>query len=60
MKMSVAFLQEQRQTKQKQLSQEERQCRSYLTLASETVEMFHYLTEKIQDPFLISVSYLLN
>lgn len=44
---------EQKQSKQKQLSQDERQCRSYLTLASETVEMFHYLTEKIQDPFLI-------
>ena len=41
------------QAKQKQLSQEERQCRSYLTLATETVDMFHYLTESIQDPFLI-------
>jgi ubiquitin conjugation factor E4 B len=44
---------EMQQTKQKQLSQEERQCRSYLTLASETVDMFYYLTEDIQDPFLI-------
>lgn len=44
---------EQKQSKQKQLSQDERQCRSYLTLASETVEMFNYLTEKIQEPFLI-------
>ena len=25
--------------------QDERQCRSYLTLARETVDMFHYLTE---------------
>jgi len=41
------------QAKQKQLSQEERQCRSYLTLATETVDIFHYLTESIQDPFLI-------
>lgn len=41
------------QAKQKQLSQEERQCRSYLTLARETVDIFHYLTERIQDPFLI-------
>ncbi|ELT92164.1 hypothetical protein CAPTEDRAFT_182882 [Capitella teleta] len=43
---------EQQQNKQRQLSQEERQCRSYLTLASETVDMFHYLTERIQEPFL--------
>lgn len=41
------------QAKQKQLSQEERQCRSYLTLAIETVDIFYYLTESIQDPFLI-------
>lgn len=41
------------QAKQKQLSQEERQCRSYLTLATETVDIFHYLSESIQEPFLI-------
>ena len=41
------------QSKQKQLSQEERQCRSYLILATETVDMFNYLSESIQDPFLI-------
>ena len=29
----------------RQLGQDERQCRSYLTLARETVDMFHYLTE---------------
>lgn len=45
--------QDQRTAKQKQLSQEERQCRSYLTLAAETVNMFHYLTNKIQQPFLV-------
>ena len=27
------------------MGQDERQCRSYLTLARETVDMFHYLTE---------------
>ena len=48
-------LQEQQQAKQRQLSQEERQCRSYLTLATETVDMFHYLTERIQEPFLTPV-----
>ena len=37
---------------------DERQCRSYLTLAVETVEMFHYLTEKIKKPFLAEVSNL--
>ena len=50
------FVQEQQQAKQKQLTQEERQCRSYLTLAAETVDMFHYLTDKICDPFLTPVS----
>ena len=44
------------QSKEKHLQQEERQCRSYLTLGSETVEMFRYLTEYIQLPFLIPVS----
>lgn len=35
---------EQQQTRLSQLFTDERQCRSYLTLARETVEMFHYLT----------------
>ncbi|PVD36627.1 hypothetical protein C0Q70_03613 [Pomacea canaliculata] len=43
---------DQQQQKIRQLSMDERQCRSYLTLATETVEMFHYLTEEIKDPFL--------
>ncbi|KAK7093486.1 ubiquitin conjugation factor E4 B-like isoform X2 [Littorina saxatilis] len=43
---------DQQQQKQRQLSMDERQCRSYLTLATETVEMFHYLTDKIKKPFL--------
>ncbi len=59
LKVLVSFdtcLQEQQQAKQRQLAQEERQCRSYLTLASETVDMFHYLTERIVEPFLTMVS----
>lgn len=44
--------QEQQQTRQRQLVQDERQCRSYLTLAKETVDMFHYLTVDIKEPFL--------
>ena len=40
------------QTRQRQLVQDERQCRSYLTLARETVDMFHYLTIDIKEPFL--------
>ncbi|UYV79527.1 UBE4B [Cordylochernes scorpioides] len=32
--------------------QDERQCRSYLTLARETVDMLHYLTTEIKEPFL--------
>merc|ERR1719400_913751 len=44
--------QEQQTSRARQLSQDERQCRSYLTLARETVDMFHYLTQDIQTPFL--------
>ncbi|XP_067945570.1 ubiquitin conjugation factor E4 B-like [Watersipora subatra] len=43
---------ETQQAKERRLSQEEKQCRSYLTLGSETVEMFRYLTEYIKLPFL--------
>lgn len=52
----MCTLQDQQQAKHRQLAQEERQCRSYLTLASETVDMFHYLTDQIVDPFLSPVS----
>ncbi|XP_059477156.1 ubiquitin conjugation factor E4 B [Neocloeon triangulifer] len=40
------------QSRQRQLAQDERQCRSYLTLARETVDMFHYLTMEIKEPFM--------
>lgn len=43
---------ENQQSRQRQLVQDERQCRSYLTLARETVDMFHYLTVDIKEPFL--------
>ena len=48
-----------------QLAEDERQCRSYLTLANETVATFHYLTREIREPFLrpemaIRVSTMLN
>ncbi|CAL4217434.1 unnamed protein product, partial [Meganyctiphanes norvegica] len=43
---------EQQQSRQRQLATDERQCRSYLTLARETVDMMHYLTEEIPTPFL--------
>lgn len=43
---------EEQQNRQRQLAQDERQCRSYLTLARETVDMFHYLTTDIKEPFL--------
>ncbi|KAK6965612.1 ubiquitin conjugation factor E4 B [Biomphalaria glabrata] len=48
-----ALSKEQQQTKSRQLSSDERQCRNYLTLATETVEMFHYLSTKIVEPFLV-------
>ncbi|KAJ9586577.1 hypothetical protein L9F63_028381, partial [Diploptera punctata] len=40
---------DQQQARQRQLTADERQCRSYLTLAKETVDMFHYLTVDIKD-----------
>lgn len=40
------------QSRLHQLAQDERQCRSYLTLATETLTSFHYLTKEIQQPFL--------
>uniref|UniRef100_A0A1A9UJ04 Ubiquitin conjugation factor E4 B n=1 Tax=Glossina austeni TaxID=7395 RepID=A0A1A9UJ04_GLOAU len=43
---------EQQQSRLSQLATDERQCRSYLTLARETVEMFHYLTVDIKEPFM--------
>ncbi|XP_005986021.1 ubiquitin conjugation factor E4 B isoform X3 [Latimeria chalumnae] len=43
---------EQQQSRQSQLSQDERVSRSYLALATETVDMFHILTKQVQKPFL--------
>lgn len=43
---------EQQQTRQRLLATDERQCRSYLTLARETVDMMHYLTKEVPAPFL--------
>lgn len=43
---------ETQQSRVRQLQNDERQCRSYLTLARETVDMFHYLTDGIKEPFL--------
>lgn len=43
---------EQQQSRQRLLATDERQCRSYLTLARETVDMMHYLTKEVPDPFL--------
>ena len=44
---------EQQQSRERNLNQDERQCRSYLILARETVDMFHYLTQdiKVSKPF---------
>jgi len=43
---------ERQAARQRTLAADERQCRSYLTLARETVDMFHYLTMDIREPFL--------
>lgn len=55
---SSSLSSEQLQSRQRQLANDERQCRSYLTLASETVDMFHYLTKVITEPFFRPVSLL--
>ncbi|KAG9482479.1 hypothetical protein GDO78_011259 [Eleutherodactylus coqui] len=47
---------DQQQTRQSQLAQDERVSRSYLALATETVDMFHILTKQVQKPFLRPVS----
>lgn len=47
----AALPRDQQVQRQRTLSQDERQCRSYLTLATETVEMFNYLTKSIKEPF---------
>lgn len=44
--------QDQQQARQSQLAQDERVSRSYLALATETVDMFHLLTKQVQKPFL--------
>ena len=43
---------EQRESRLRQLGTDERMCKSYLTLARETVDMLHYLTQHVPDPFL--------
>jgi len=43
---------EQRNNRLRNANQDERQCRSYLMLAKETVEMFHYLSKEIVEPFV--------
>lgn len=53
---AVFVLQDQQQARQSQLAQDERVSRSYLALATETVDMFHILTKQVQKPFLRPVS----
>lgn len=48
----AALNREQQQSRTRQLATDERQARSYLTLAKETVAMFQYLTIEITEPFL--------
>ena len=43
---------EARETRSRQLATDERMCKSYLTLARETVDMLHYLTHYVPEPFL--------
>ncbi|XP_028394040.1 ubiquitin conjugation factor E4 B-like [Dendronephthya gigantea] len=47
-----ALTRDARTTNQRQLASNERQCKSYLTFANETVEMMHYLTKEASEPFL--------
>lgn len=41
-----------RTARHRQLATDERQCKSYLTLACETIDMLHYLSQEIKEPFL--------
>ena len=43
-------LQEMRESRLHQLAEDERQCRSYLTLSSEVVTFFHLLTQEVKLP----------
>lgn len=43
---------EQKESRLRQLATDERMCKSYLTLARETVDMLHYLTQRVPEPFL--------
>eukprot|EP00127_Corallochytrium_limacisporum_P006751 Clim_evm21s235 gene=Clim_evmTU21s235 len=38
--------------KEDTLRQHQRSCRGYMTLANEDVDVFHYLSAEVQDPFL--------
>ncbi|KAI7697293.1 Ubiquitin conjugation factor E4 B [Sarcoptes scabiei] len=42
---------EQRDNRERQLAFDERQCRSFLILAVENVDLLHYLTKTVQKPF---------
>jgi ubiquitin conjugation factor E4 B len=44
--------QEMRESRLHQLAEDERQCRSYLTLSSQVMTFFHHLTQEVQEPFL--------
>ncbi|XP_076290726.1 ubiquitination factor E4B isoform X1 [Lasioglossum baleicum] len=52
LKAYAALSPDQQHSRIRQLTADERQARSYLTLAKETVAMFHYLTVDITEPFL--------
>ena len=52
----VILFQALQQSRLHQLSQDETQCYSYLTLASQTLATFHYLTKEITQPFLRPVN----
>ena len=56
----VFFPQQLQQSRQHQLGEDERQCRSYMTLANETVAVFHCLTKEIKEPFLRPVCLYYN
>ena len=52
--MCIQLFQELQESRLHQLAEDERQCRSYLTLTTEILSTFHYLTDEIKEPFLRS------
>ena len=48
-------MQEEKESKQEELSDKENEVEVYLKLASDTVDLLHFVTKVIKGPFLVKV-----